>query len=114
MEESLVEAVLRRQLEDRQRQVRRGERGVVLPTEARRCPSCGRQTRQDNPGLCQVCRPPRLCSCGCERELDRRNTYGVAAACFLTIVAAFRDAPEPVRRQLRKLMPCEDGPDRAP
>lgn len=104
MVESLVEAVLRRRLEERQHQVEPGVRAAELPTEARTCPACGGPARQDNPGACEKCRPVTRCLCGCGRPVDRRNRLGVSKRCTVTVVEAFRDAPEPVRRALRKLM----------
>jgi hypothetical protein len=101
--ESLVEAILRRQREAREELA--VAKGVAVQTEQRRCPLCGGRARQDNPGPCEKCRPVVRCACGCGRPIDpRRNRFGVSKFCFVRIVAAFRDAPEPLRRALRKAM----------
>lgn len=85
--ESLVEAVLRRRVEEGERLP--SIRGVNVPNDARR-----------------VIRQAEHCACGCGAEVDsRRSRLGVSRTCMMRVVLAFRTAPEPLREQLRRFMP---------
>jgi hypothetical protein len=84
MGESLIEALLRRRGEERDRAVARS--GSELVAGYLRCTVCSRRIRDDNDNrLCRACarshRSGRKCRCGCGRPLDLRNVTGYARNC---------------------------------
>lgn len=83
MGESLVEAVLRSQAEERDLELR-STHGSEVPTDTR------------------PPRPAKKCACGCGRPLDPRSDGEFARTCFMSALVKISRASPAVRRYLRR------------